>query len=139
MLFNSLAFLVFLPIVLIALALAPRHWRNPCLLVAGYFFYGCWDVRFLSLIMLSTALVLFFGGRMVMDGALTLGELVALDADLLVLAQPVADLGFVVNSAGEAVAGGQRIFEVLDAAHARGRGVYVGDVGGLRGGRGEDP
>ncbi len=56
MLFNSLAFLVFLPIVLIALALAPRHWRNPCLLVAGYFFYGCWDWRFLGLLALSTVI-----------------------------------------------------------------------------------
>lgn len=66
------------------------------------------------LVMLSTALVLWFGGQMVMDGTLTLGELVAFNAYLLTLAQPVADLGFVVNSAGEAVAGGQRIFEVLD-------------------------
>ncbi len=66
------------------------------------------------LVMLSTALVLWFGGMMVLDGTLTLGELVAFNAYLLTLAQPVADLGFVVNSAGEAVAGGQRVFEVLD-------------------------
>ncbi len=68
------------------------------------------------LVMLSTALVLWFGGRMVIDGALTLGELVAFNAYLVILAGPVSDLGFVLNSAGEAVAGGQRIFEVLDLA-----------------------
>jgi len=65
-------------------------------------------------IMLSTALILWFGGQMVMAGALTVGELVAFNAYLILLAGPVQDLGFVVNSAGEAVAGGQRIFEVLD-------------------------
>jgi ATP-binding cassette subfamily B protein len=66
------------------------------------------------LVMLSTALILWFGGRMVVEGTLTLGELVAFNAYLLLLAAPIGQLGFVVNSAGEAVAGGQRIFEVLD-------------------------
>ncbi|MEW5718727.1 MAG: ABC transporter ATP-binding protein, partial [Chloroflexota bacterium] len=65
-------------------------------------------------ILLSTALVLWFGGQMVIAGALTVGELVAFNAYLVLLAQPVQDLGFIVNSAGEAVAGGQRIFEILD-------------------------
>jgi ATP-binding cassette subfamily B multidrug efflux pump len=66
------------------------------------------------LVMLSTVLVLWFGGRMVIAGALTLGDVVAFNAYLLLLAAPVQQLGFVVNSAGEAVAGGQRIFEILD-------------------------
>lgn len=65
-------------------------------------------------VMLSTALILWFGGQMVLAGTITLGELVAFNAYLLLLAQPVQELGFIVNSAGEAVAGGQRIFEVLD-------------------------
>jgi ATP-binding cassette subfamily B protein len=51
---------------------------------------------------------------MVIAGRLTVGELVAFNAYLVLLAQPVQDLGFIVNSAGEAVAGGQRIFEILD-------------------------
>jgi ATP-binding cassette subfamily B multidrug efflux pump len=66
------------------------------------------------LVMFSTALILWFGGKMVIDGTLTLGELVAFNSYLLILAGPVSDLGFVLNSAGEAVAGGQRIYEVLD-------------------------
>ena len=66
------------------------------------------------LIMASTAIVLWFGGQMVMAGTLTLGQVVAFNAYLLLLAAPVQQLGFVVNSAGEAVAGGQRIFEILD-------------------------
>jgi ATP-binding cassette subfamily B protein len=66
------------------------------------------------LVMAATALILWFGGRMVAAGTLTLGELVAFNAYLLLLAAPVGQLAFVVNSASEAVAGGQRIFEILD-------------------------
>ncbi len=66
------------------------------------------------LVMASTALVLWFGGRMVIAGTLTLGELAAFNAYLLLLGGPVQQLGFVVNAAGEAIAGAQRIFEILD-------------------------
>ncbi len=66
------------------------------------------------LVMFSTALILWFGGKMVIDGALTLGELVAFNSYLLILADPVSALGFDLNSAGEASAGARRIFEILD-------------------------
>jgi len=66
------------------------------------------------LIMLATVLILWFGGQQVIDGTLTLGALVAFNAYLLLLAFPIGELGWVVNAAGEAIAGGQRIFEVLD-------------------------
>ncbi|MBI5031518.1 MAG: ABC transporter ATP-binding protein [Chloroflexi bacterium] len=65
-------------------------------------------------VMLSTALILWFGGQMVIAGTMTIGELVAFNAYLLLLAGPVQDFGFVINAAGEAIAGGQRIFEILD-------------------------
>ncbi len=66
------------------------------------------------LIMLPTVLILWFGAPLVREGTLTLGELVAFNAYLLLLAAPVQELGSVINSAGEAVAGGQRIYEILD-------------------------
>jgi ATP-binding cassette, subfamily B, multidrug efflux pump len=66
------------------------------------------------MVMASTALILWFGGQMVMAGTLTLGELVAFNSYLLLLAAPVQGLGFVVQSVGEAMAGGTRIFEILD-------------------------
>lgn len=66
------------------------------------------------LVMAATVLILWFGGQMTIAGDLTLGEVVAFNSYLLLLAAPVQQLGFVVNSAGEAVAGGQRIFEILD-------------------------
>ncbi len=54
MLFNSIAFLFFLPTVLLGIGLLPKKARNPALVVASYFFYGCWDWRFTGLLMLST-------------------------------------------------------------------------------------
>jgi ATP-binding cassette subfamily B protein len=66
------------------------------------------------LVTLSTILILWFGGQMVLSGDLTVGELVAFNAYLLMLAAPAQQLTWMVNAAGEAVAGTQRTFEVLD-------------------------
>ena len=54
MLFNSIAFLCFLPLVLLGVGLLPGRWRNPFLLAASYFFYGSWDWRFLLLLFATT-------------------------------------------------------------------------------------
>src|ERR1700679_3779975 len=54
MLFNSLEFFVFLAVVYVSYRLLPFRWQNWMLLVAGYTFYGAWDVRFLFLIAFST-------------------------------------------------------------------------------------
>jgi ATP-binding cassette subfamily B multidrug efflux pump len=66
------------------------------------------------LVMASTSLILWFGGQMVMAGSLSLGELAAFNAYLLLLAAPVQSLGFVVQAVGEGLAGATRIFEILD-------------------------
>ncbi len=66
------------------------------------------------LVWAATALILFFGGQLVLNRQLTIGQLVAFNAYLLLLASPVQQLAFVVDAAGQAVAGGQRIFEILD-------------------------
>jgi D-alanyl-lipoteichoic acid acyltransferase DltB (MBOAT superfamily) len=56
MLFNSVEFLIFLPIVfgLYWFLLKKIHTQNILILLASYVFYGWWDWRFLSLILLST-------------------------------------------------------------------------------------
>jgi D-alanyl-lipoteichoic acid acyltransferase DltB (MBOAT superfamily) len=54
MLFNSLDFAVFFAVVYGLYLLLPHRGQNVLLLIASYFFYGCWDYRFLSLIALST-------------------------------------------------------------------------------------
>ena len=66
------------------------------------------------LTLLSTMLILWFGGQMVMDGTLTIGTLVAFNASILMLAEPAQALTGLVNAGGEAAAGAQRVFEVLD-------------------------
>lgn len=53
MLFNSLEFAVFLPIVFLFYWFACKRsaiLQNAFLLVASYIFYGWWDYRFLALI-----------------------------------------------------------------------------------------
>lgn len=64
MLFNSIDFAVFLPIVfLIYWLVFPKNLKlqNAFIVVASYFFYGYWDWRFLSLIFFSTAIDYFVG------------------------------------------------------------------------------
>ena len=65
------------------------------------------------LVMLSTALILWFGGRQVLAGTMTMGEIAAFYSFLLLLAGPVERLGWLVNMAGEASAGVQRIYAIL--------------------------
>jgi len=66
------------------------------------------------LITLGTILILYFGGQMVLRGEMTVGEIVAFNAYLLMLSAPVQQLTWLVNQAGEATAGAQRVLEVLD-------------------------
>ncbi len=68
--------------------------------------------NWLSLI--STMLILWFGGQMVIAGTLTIGTLVAFNAYILMLSEPAQALTGLVNAGGEAAAGAQRVFEVLD-------------------------
>jgi len=66
------------------------------------------------LITLGTILILFFGGQMVIDGELTIGAVVAFNAYLLMMGEPAQALTGLVNAGGEAAAGAQRVFEILD-------------------------
>jgi len=57
MLFNSIDFAIFLPIVFLLywfVAHRSLKWQNILIIAASYLFYGWWDWRFLSLILLST-------------------------------------------------------------------------------------
>ncbi len=59
MLFNSISFAIFLPIVfLLHWFVAKRNlkYQNLLLILASYFFYACWDWRFLFLLVFSTLL-----------------------------------------------------------------------------------
>lgn len=57
MLFNSIEFFIFLPIVFIIYWLINNFGnkiQNVFLIIASYFFYGWWDIRFLTLIVFSS-------------------------------------------------------------------------------------
>ncbi len=66
------------------------------------------------LITMGTILILMVGGPLVLQGHMTVGELVAFNAYLLMLSSPVQQLSWLVNTTGEAEAGAQRILEILD-------------------------
>ena len=64
MLFNSLDFFIFLPIVFLLYWFVTQKnlkAQNVLLLVASYVFYGWWDYRFLSLIAVSTVVDYYVG------------------------------------------------------------------------------
>jgi D-alanyl-lipoteichoic acid acyltransferase DltB (MBOAT superfamily) len=67
MLFNSINFAIFLPIVFALYWLLQNKnllYQNILLLIASYFFYACWDYRFLFLLIFSTLLDHFTGIKM---------------------------------------------------------------------------
>ncbi|WP_274475271.1 MBOAT family O-acyltransferase [Mangrovimonas aestuarii] len=67
MLFNSLDFALFLPIVFVLywfVANKNLKLQNFLIVVASYYFYGCWDWRFLSLIVFSTLVDYSIGVRL---------------------------------------------------------------------------
>ena len=69
MLFNSYSFWLFLAIVCAIHAVLGHRGRNWLLLAASYFFYACWDWRFLSLIWISTFVDYFAALGIGRDGA----------------------------------------------------------------------
>jgi alginate O-acetyltransferase complex protein AlgI len=66
MFFNSLAFAIFLPIVFLLYWFVfnkTKSAQNALLIVASYYFYSCWDWRFLFLLVFSTFLDYYTGIR----------------------------------------------------------------------------
>ncbi len=66
------------------------------------------------LITFGTILILLYGGPMVLQGTMTIGQIVAFNAYMLMLSSPIQELTWQVNAAGEAAAGAQRVLEILD-------------------------
>ena len=64
MLFNSLQFVIFFPIVIILYFLIPYKKRWILLLIASYYFYMCWKVDYILLIIISTLIDYFCSNKM---------------------------------------------------------------------------
>ena len=56
MLFNSVGFLIFFPIVLLVYYAIPQRIRYLWLLAASYYFYMCWNAKYALLILTSTVI-----------------------------------------------------------------------------------
>src|SRR3954454_17058323 len=65
---------------------------------------------------LGLAAILFFGGRRVVHGQMTLGDFTAFYAYLLMLLVPMRTLGISLGMAQRATASGARLFQILDRA-----------------------
>jgi ABC-type multidrug transport system fused ATPase/permease subunit len=63
---------------------------------------------------LGLAAILFFGGRQVINGSLTIGQFSAFYAYLLLLLSPMRTLGISLGLAQRATASGARVYQVLD-------------------------
>ena len=63
---------------------------------------------------LGLAAILFFGGRRVIDGTMSLGDFAAFYTYLLMLLGPMRMLGISLGMAQRATASGARLFELLD-------------------------
>lgn len=67
MLFNSIDFVIFLPIVFTIYWLLRRlhvNYQNSLIIISSYVFYAWWDYRFLSLIIFSTVVDFVVGNRL---------------------------------------------------------------------------
>ncbi|HHY97415.1 MAG TPA: ABC transporter ATP-binding protein [Firmicutes bacterium] len=67
---------------------------------------------------LSWTLLIWYGGREVILGRITLGTLVAFNGYLWSLIWPIRHLGWLVNVLGQAQTAAKRIFEILDSPPA---------------------
>jgi ATP-binding cassette subfamily B protein len=64
---------------------------------------------------LGQAAVLYFGGRQIIDGTLTIGEWQKFSLYLVYVFIPMGQLGFIISLMAQAGASADRIFEILDA------------------------
>ena len=63
---------------------------------------------------IAATIVLWLGGRQVLQGTMTLGEFVAFNGYLAMLTWPLMAVGYVVNQYQRGTAALSRVFEVLD-------------------------
>lgn len=61
MLFNSIDFLIFFPIVVLFYYIIPKKVRNFWLLIVSYYFYMNWNAKYILLLLVSTIATYMFG------------------------------------------------------------------------------
>ena len=91
MLFNSIEYLVFLPIVVLAYYIIPSRCRYIWLLIVSYYFYMCWEPRYALLIAFST--VATYLGGMGLEFVKNNEESHSLYSKLIVIGMAIINLG----------------------------------------------
>lgn len=81
----------------------------------------------------STVVILWVGGKMVIQGVLSLGALIAFNSYLLQLVGPMRRIGFLATMLGESHASAERVFEVLDAESEVKEAPNARDLGPIQG------
>lgn len=87
--FNSVQFLIFFPIVVALYYLIPRKLKCVWLLVASYYFYMCWNIKYALLIAVSTLIT--YGAGLLLNGTANRRK-----RKLIVALSLVANLGILV-------------------------------------------
>lgn len=64
MLFNSINFLIFFPIVVLVYFAIPKRIKHLWLLTASYYFYMCWNAKY-ALLILSSTVVTYMSGLLI--------------------------------------------------------------------------
>ncbi|HYN88307.1 MAG TPA: ABC transporter ATP-binding protein, partial [Ardenticatenaceae bacterium] len=82
---------------------------------------------------LGQAAVLYFGGRQIIGGTLTLGEWQKFSLYLIYAFLPIGQLGFIINLMAQANTSAGRIFEILDAKHEVEDGPGARQLGEIQG------
>lgn len=78
--------------------------------------WGNFWPTFTLVLSIAVVLLLWFGGRQAIAGAITVGSLFAMISYVLMLSAPVSRLGFLVNLAATASASASRVFEIIDTS-----------------------
>jgi alginate O-acetyltransferase complex protein AlgI len=70
MLFTSISYLFFLPSVFLIYWIFRNNykWQNSILFLASYYFYSCWDYRFVILLLISTIVDFYAGLKISQSG-----------------------------------------------------------------------
>ena len=87
----------------------------------------------MGMYLFAMALILMYGGYHIMNGHITVGEMVQFLIYLQILSQPVRFSGFLVNNFARAISAGYRLFEVLDARSPVRESSYASDLPRVRG------
>ncbi len=68
-----------------------------------------------TLAQVGTAIILYFGGRQIITGTLTIGQYQEFTLYLVYIFFPLGQLGFIISLMAQAQASAKRIFEIVDA------------------------